>query len=85
MQRRLHRVAAGGDLDREVRAECLVQRIVEGVRRPRPARGGPGVGWRRAHPDGVAPRQRDHLEAIAVVEVARDNGTYGVERRRPLR
>src|SRR5207253_2952697 len=52
------------------------------ARAPRGSGGGGGGG--RAHADRVATRQRDELEAVAVVEVTRQDSASRVERRRAI-
>ena len=83
----------GRDADDEVRPEGLVQRIVETGRDgcaagppgppPRPGRGTAGRrgrgGARGAN--RVTAGQGDRLEAVAVVDIARDKGANRVERR----
>jgi hypothetical protein len=68
-------VARAPGFDREIGPERPVQRIVErGQGTGRRTRG-----LRRAEAGRVGARQRDDLEAIAIIEIAADDGPHRVE------
>src|SRR6266571_4912323 len=88
VQRRHRRIAGGRDVEREIRAQCLVEWIVE--RRLRAtSRGGRSASTRSPWSGGtgqtnrVPAGQRDDFEAIAVIEIAPQDRAHRIQTLRP--